>query len=1014
MAVVGAALAVPCEAGAAVPEAGWLPVPAFAEGLEAAGGGPRPQLFQPLVLDGAAFEALLLKAPMEDTPRAAKPLAVPIPMPDGTFETFLVVESPIMEPGLQAALPTTRTYKGYGVDDPTAVMRLTISPEGCSVFVRSARGAVFVDPYVRGDGIHHVSYWLRDYGAGPGGVCGTTGEPRAMPAEPDAANRSGPTLRTYRLAVAATGEYTSIFGGATAAQNNIVSVINRINLIYETEVSVRFTLVANNLSLVYTNASTDPYTNSVNATMLDENEGTIPSVIGLNNFDIGHVFGTAGGGIASLGVVCGGAEKARGVSGSAGTVNNPYTVYVVAHEMGHQFNAPHSFNGIGGSCGPNRSASGAIEPGSGSTIMSYAGNCGADNVAGTADMFFHSGSFDKIIAFLPGANCAASTATGNGAPTVSAGGDYVIPSRTPFTLTGSATDPDGHALTYSWEERDQGDALALASGDNGTSPIIRTYAPQTTPVRVIPRLGDLLNNSTPAGEILPTTSRFLNFRLTARDNRAGGGGVNTGDMRITVVGSAGPFRITSHNTSGTYSGSQTVTWDVAATNIGAIGTANVRILLSTDGGTTFPVVLASSVPNNGSANVVFPSITTNLGRLKIEPISNIYFDVNNVNLMVRPPTTPVIFNAAGAVATDAVGNGNANGVIDPGESQIRLTLSLTNTGASTATAVSGTLVSLTPTASVVTGVSAYPNIVAGGGAGGNTTPFEIAVSPNHPCGDAINLQLNVASTQGSASLVYALATGAPGGTPKPPQTFRYVGSAVAIPDNDSAGISVPINVAGVGSVYSVEASIDGTTCSTNPLDTNVGLNHANVGDLILSIIAPDTTAVTMFNRHAAGGVNFCNTIFRSEDASLPAIQFATAAQAPFTGVWRPTNSAAGFLGKNADGQWFFRARDRAAASTGSIRAVSLIITPQGRACADPVTACPWDYNSDGALNPDDLGDYITDYFAEPAIAGPGGYSIACPGNAPPYDAGFRADVTADCILNPDDLGDYITAYFQGC
>ena len=997
-----------------VPEAGWLPVRAFPDGLEAAGAGPRPQQFQPLVLDGAAFEALLLNAPMEDTPGAAKPLAVPIPMPDGTFEMFLVVESPIMEPGLQAALPTTRTYRGYGVDDATAAMRLMVSPEGCSVYVRCARGALFIDPYVRGDGIHHVSYWLRDFGAPLSWACGTLGEPRAIPAGPETANRSGPTRRTYRLAVAATGEYTSIFGSAAAAQNNIVSVINRVNLIYEAEVAVRLTLVANNLSLVYTNAATDPYTNSSNAAMLDENETAISNVIGINSFDIGHVFGTAGGGIASLGVVCGGTEKARGVSSSAGTVNNPYTVYVVAHEMGHQFNAPHSFNGIGGSCGSNRSASGAIEPGSGSTIMSYAGNCGADNVAGTADMFFHSGSFDRITAFLPVAGCAGNTATGNTAPTVSAGGDYVIPSRTPFTLTGSATDPDGDALTYSWEQRDQGDALALASGDNGTSPIIRTYAPTTSPVRVVPRLGDLLNNSTPAGEILPTTSRFLNFRLTARDNKAGGGGVNTGDMRITVVGPAGPFQITSHNTSGTYSGAQTVTWSVAGTNVGSIATTSVRILLSTDGGTTFPVVLASSVPNNGSATVVFPSITTNLGRLKIEPTNSIYFDVNNVNLSIRPPTTPVIFNAGVATASDTTGNGNANGVIDPGENPIRLTLGVANTGASTATGVSGTLVSLTPTVSVLTGVSAYPNVPGSGGGGSNTTPFEIAVSPDHPCGDPINLQLNLVSAQTSAGVVFTLATGAPGGTPKPPQTFRYVGSAVAIPDNDSAGITVPINVAGVGTISSVEASIDGTTCSTNPLDTNVGLNHANVGDLILSIIAPDTTAVTMFNRHAAGGVNFCNTIFRSDDASLPAIQFATAANAPFTGVWRPTNSTTGFLGKNADGQWYFRARDRAAGSTGSIRAVSLVITPQGRACVAPIVACPWDYNTDGSLNPDDLGDFITDYFMAPAIAGPGGFSVACPGNAAPYDAGFRADVTADCMLNPDDLGDYITGYFQGC
>ncbi|MFN0012120.1 MAG: reprolysin-like metallopeptidase [Phycisphaerales bacterium] len=1015
--VMGALVALSMAAvAAAQPDAGWAPVAAFPAGLEANGPGPRPQLFQPLVLNGAALEALLLTAPMEDTPGAAKMIRVPIPMPDGTMSEFDVVESPIMEPGLQAALPSTRTYKGWGVDDPTAVMRLMISPEGCSVMVRSAAGAVFIDPYVKGDGIHHVSYRLSDFGPAINWVCDTKGEPREIPVDPEAGtalNRSGPTRRNYRLAVAATGEYTSVYGSAAAAQNNIVSVINRINLVYETEVAVRFTLVANNLSLIFTSSGTDPYTNNVNSEMLDQNQTTVDSIIGSANYDIGHVFGTAGGGVAQLGSVCGSGSKARGVSSSAGTINNPYTLYVVAHEIGHQFNAPHSFNGIGGSCGGNRSGSGAIEPGSGSTIMSYAGNCGADNIASSSDLFFHSGSFDRILLFLPGAACSTSTATGNLAPVVNAGGDFTIPARTPFVLTGSATDANGDAMTYSWEQRDQGAALALASGDNGTSPIIRAYPPQATPIRTVPRLGDLLNNSTPLGEILPTTSRFLNFRLTARDNKAGGGGVNTDDMRITVAGSAGPFQVTSHNTSGTYRGAQTVTWDVAGTSISPISAPNVRILLSSDGGTTFPVVLTASTPNTGTANVIFPSITTNVGRIRIEPTNNIFFDVNNINLFIRPPTTPVIFNSAGAAATDTAGNGNANGVIDPGENQIGLTLGITNTGASTATGISATLTSLTPTVSVVTGVSAYANIAPAGGAS-NTTPFEIAIAPEHLCGETINLQLSVVSAQTSAVLLYTLQTGAAGGPPGAPVTFRYAGAPVNIPDNDSAGISVPINVAGVGTVHGVQASIDGSTCSTDPADTNVGLNHGNVGDLILSIIAPDATAVTMFNRHAAGGINFCNTIFDSTDPLLPPIQFATAGQAPFTDVWRPTNTTAVLLGKNADGQWFFRARDRAALATGTIRAVSIIITPQGRACASPVVACPWDYNADGNLNPDDVGDYITDYYMVPALHGPGGYAIACPDNEPPFDAGYRVDVTGDCIANPDDLGDYITAYYQGC
>jgi Ca2+-binding RTX toxin-like protein len=454
------------------------------------------------------------------------------------------------------------------------------------------------------------------------------------------AGRSGTQLRTYRLAVAATGEYTAYHGGTVAsAQAAIVTAVNRVTGIYESELSIRLQLVPNNDLLVFTNAATDPYTNSDGGAMLGQNQTRIDSVIGSANYDIGHVFSTGGGGIAGLGVVGIAGSKAQGVTGSGAPVNDSFWVDYVAHEIGHQFGGNHTFNGDSSSCaGGNRNAATAYEPGSGSTIQAYAGICGNDDLQSNSDPYFHSVSFDEIIAHVDQVipSVGTRTTTGNTVPQVDAGASYVIPAQTPFELTATGFDADGDTLTYSWEQRDLGPTQDLAAADNGSSPIFRVWNPTTSPTRTFPRLSNLLANTLAPGEKLPTTNRTLNFRVTARDNRSGGGGVNTDDTQVQVVATGTPFRVTAPNTAVSWTGgsSRTFTWDVAGTSANGINAAEVLIQASVDGGLTYPYTLARTANDGSHAAVLrnLPASTT--ARIRIQPVNNIFFDVSNANFTV--------------------------------------------------------------------------------------------------------------------------------------------------------------------------------------------------------------------------------------------------------------------------------------------------------------------------------------------------------------------------------------------
>ncbi len=616
--------------------------------------GVAVSVYRAMHLDLASLRTLLATAPSEQLVAVRQSqFVISLPLPDGGLGSFRVVDAPIMHPTLATKYPDIKTYLGQGLDDRTATVRFSITQFGLHAQILSASGTMLINPWNSATTSDYIVF--RKSNAMPSTeilqctfVPTTEEEIVSQQILESLRNDNtlqttsiGHELRTYRMALASTGEYTSFHGGTKASGlAAMVVAMTRVNGIYEAEVDIRMVLIANNDTLVYTSSGSDPYTNNNGSTMLGQNQTTLDNIIGSANYDIGHVFSTGGGGVAGLRVPCVTGQKARGVTGLSSPVGDPFYVDYVAHEMGHQWGGNHTFNGSSGSCSGNRSASAAYEPGSGTTIMAYAGICGANNTQNFSDPYFHTKSFDEIVTYSTvntGNTCAVTTLTGNTGPVVLTTPDYYIPYLTPFMLTGSATDIDGDTLTYCWEQYDLGPAGA-PNTPTGDAPIFRSFNPTLSPTRYFPRLQNIVNNTQTIGEILPSYARTLNFKVTARDNVAGGAGVNHNNtsVKVYVINTGAPFLVTSPNTAVVWlMGTQeTVTWDVVGTTAAPISAGNVDILLSLDGGFTYPVTLATAVPNNGSAMVTVPALATTQARVMVRGEGNIFFDISNTNFSI--------------------------------------------------------------------------------------------------------------------------------------------------------------------------------------------------------------------------------------------------------------------------------------------------------------------------------------------------------------------------------------------
>jgi chitodextrinase len=608
---------------------------------------PEKNLF---TLDLEQLRGALANAPQRTAKNSTTILS--IPNENGVLEKYSVYENSALDPALAARYPEIKSYIGIGIDNPTSTAYFSVTPLGFkSMTLNADKAAVFVEP-ISQDLTTYTVYRKVDKAASLTRFeCAVIDEvaPQMTDGSTLRPNADDAVLRTFRLAMSCTGEYTAYFGGtkalALAAINNSIT---RCNGVFEKDFGARLIIIANTDLVIYTSASTDPYSAASSMSQWNAQlQSTLTSVIGEANYDIGHLFGATGGGgnAGCIGCICVNGSKGSGITSPADGIpmGDNFDIDYVAHEIGHQMGANHTFTQS------NEGTGVQMEPGSGSTIMGYAGITALD-VQPHSDAYFHAVSIQQVTNNIKAKTCSVNTATGNSVPTASAGLDYTIPKSTPFMLTATATDANGDALTYNWEQFDSQSTSAAPSATKTTGVNFRSYNSSSSPTRYFPRIQSVLTGATTTAgseltvEALSSVARTMNFRVTVRDNRAGGPANNSDDMIVTVNATAGPFTVNSPNTAVSYAGgsSQTVTWSVAGTTANGVNCANVDILMSTDGGFTYPITLASATPNDGTEAIVIPNSAGTTNRIMVKGTNHIFFDVSNANFTITnsaPDTT---------------------------------------------------------------------------------------------------------------------------------------------------------------------------------------------------------------------------------------------------------------------------------------------------------------------------------------------------------------------------------------
>jgi Metallo-peptidase family M12B Reprolysin-like len=606
-------------------------------------------------------------------------ILVDLPTPNGVIKSFEIEETSNFDETLRKQHPNIQTYTGTCVKDKSLSVRFDLSSLGFSGAYVHQGDFDIIEPKDLSQNLYQITPFDETQ---HGWECGldTLVKRKFRSSRISAKTNisSGNVLRTFRIAVATTGEFTVANGGQTQALSRINNFLTIINAMYIKELSLQFVLV-NNTNIIFTNPNTDPYSPTGSAST--NQSGTAFRGFNTNetllfaDYDFGftlHVNGTTGGGVsasgvATLDVICDDFFKGQMWTQYAATNTNSAINGLVGgiliHEIGHQFGANHTFNGQGGNC--TNQLGDQFEPGSGTTIMSYRGLCSAQNLTGGADNYFHISSLESIllgISLQP--SCGTTATLTNAVPVVNAGPDYTVPTNTPFLLKATATDANNDALTYTWDENDEGrynDAGALGQtiGVGGysavrsrTAPLFRSKQSTTTPNRSFPALSFVLNNANnPAdneGEDLSIAQRIMKFTFTARDNKTTGGGTVSDDIFITVDSLKGPFSVTSPNTNVSWEAgsSKTITWSVNNTNLLS---PNIDILISSNGGTSF-TILASNTPNDGSETIIIPS-NTNLNataRIKIVSTNSItaeFYDISDTNFTVIAPSVCPSTNA---------------------------------------------------------------------------------------------------------------------------------------------------------------------------------------------------------------------------------------------------------------------------------------------------------------------------------------------------------------------------------
>ena len=984
-----------------------------------------PSKYRTLQLDTEAALAFFHSLPNEEKilqDRNAAPI-IELPMPSGNMAKFRVWKSGDIAPEFVTALPNLITMTGQGIDDPTATIKMDWTEFGFHGMVLSAiTGSYFIDPYDQQTTINYISYFKADfkkkqpYTELPIKNFGKKINNLQRPDNVQGGPCVGTQLRRYKLAVACTHQYAQAATGLAAPTKlqtlaKIVTSVTRVNGVYEKEMSIRLVLIPNDTAVIFPVAAGDPFAgNDVPGTLLAESQTVIDSVIGNANYDIGHTFSTGGGGVAFRGVVCTTGEKASGITGSPNPVGDPYDIDYVAHEMGHQFGASHPFNSVNDACGGNGSNATNAEPGSGSTIMAYAGICTPDNLQNNSDPQFHGVSFDEISSYSinsSGNGCATILATGNNPPVVNAGSNYSIPISTPFILTGSATDPNvGDVLTYSWEQMNVGGPFGAPASPSGDAPIFRSFAPVSTPTRYFPKLSSVINNTTTLGELLPTYGRVLKFRLTARDNKAAGGGVCYGENQVTVVGTSGPFTVTAPNATGiswTVGDFQTITWNPSGTSLAPISCANVSLQLSTDGGNTFPITLIPSTPNDGNEEITVPNNVGTQARVRAMAVGNVFYDMSNNNFAIAAASTPTFsFNSPALVSVCAASSGvaplktatfngfstiiNLTASLNPAGTTVTFGSTTLAPGASTTVTLNNTnslapgtyTIRVTGTAGAVTKTRDISFLI---GAGGNP-PTTLSVPTNNSFGVDIKPSFNWSTVTGAIGYTLeiskdttfsTLRLSIPSITSLPYFLTTSLGEdsvyywRVKTTNNCGVGTSTNyskfktrLNTCRISNDVPKIISSVGTPTITSTLVVPAGLgvvitdlnvvglvgSHTYVSDLTFTLKSPAGTVVTLFN-------NLCGqNQYQDFNLNLDDQSATTVFPCPPTGgvTVKPTNLLSAFNGQNSTGIWTLTVSDNQSDDGGSLDGWGLSINTNSTNCTYINNPLPITYTFTGNGN----------------------------------------------------------------
>ena len=938
-------------------------------------------------LDLNQLKLILKNAPMRSE-NITSSVIIGIPNSDGLLESYRMMKTTVMHPDLGVKYPEIQTYIGQGINNPSHIINISITPKGFhAMTLNTPSGTQYIDPYTNVDG--YMVYLKKGliYN-GSQKDCGVEASENIekLIDETFERNVNDGVRRTYQLALGCSVQYTNFHGGTvSSALAAMVVSINRVSGIYDRDFSVVFELVPDNDNLISTNGN-EIFGNST--AVINTATSTINGIIGSANYDIGHVYTTGAGGLAGFGVVCT-SNKGRGITGISAPIGDPFDVDFVAHEIGHQFGASHTFNGNAGNCsGGNRSASSAYEPGSGTTIMAYAGICAGQNVQNNSDDYFHRRSIFQISEYIingPGSTCPDEAPTGNSAPTAEAGASYVIPISTPYKLTGSSTDADGtEAHTYTWEQYDLGPS-GVPSSSTVFGPMVRSFKGTTSTDRYVPNLPEVLSNggNSTIWEKLASVTREHTFEFTVRDNDSRGGQTDSDNMTVTTVNTAGPFVVTSQSTAETWTegSTQSITWDVAGTDLDPINSSNVNILLSTNGGITFPFILAANVPNDGLQAINVPSGTvTNSARIIVEGSDNIFYNVNSslfsieesttftLNLedtqkLVCQPNDNVIFNFTynpvnGFNETTSFSiNGlpaGSNATFNPSSASsnatpVELIISnLQNVDAGTYTL---SLIGTSP--NEIDDVQLFLDVANNNLSASNlvlplNNTLDFSLTGNlqwQEDSEAENYLVEIATDATfnnviesadvetsiynplnlNSNTIYFWRVTATNSCASAPisDVFRFTTELISC-ENYTAE-DTPISISSIGTP--TETSIINVAANDAPIsDINVKINiiHTWVSDLNISLISPNGTTVELSNANGDDADNYTDTIFDQE-----ATNSIISASAPFTGRFIPEGDLSTIYGETPSGEWILRVEDEENQDGGAIVEFSIEICVEG-------------------------------------------------------------------------------------